>query len=268
MTTRSKKRLRRFFITLIIIYFAGVLLLFLGQDFLLFHGVPLGNNHKFGFTQPFEEINIQRGNGNLSLVKFSTQSPKKGTVLFFHGNMKNVEYYAQYPIMFTKKGYEVWMIDYPGFGKTTGRRTEERLYADALLMYEKAIPAGDPNILIYGKSIGTGVAAYLASVRNCRQLILETPYYSIDELAKNYFPVYPVVPMTRYSLPIYQYLKKVDAPITIFHGTNDRVVPYKQALRLKNEKKDIHLITIENGAHNNLAGYKIFQVELQSLLGQ
>ena len=134
-------------------------------------------------------------------------------------------------------------------------------------MYDLAAEniSGD-SVIIYGKSIGTGIASHVAANRRCRRLILETPYYSINALARHYFPIYPVVPMTRYTLPIYEDLQKVNAPVSFFHGTNDEVVPYSQSIKLRNEKPSIELITIENGKHNNLSSFELFQKKLDSLL--
>jgi uncharacterized protein len=262
-----KRRIRRVITSIFIIYIAGGFILYFIQDLLLFHPKPLLLNHQFSFTQPFEEINILIDHRNLSIIKFKTGAHRKGLVLFFHGNMENVEHYSKYPSLFTKNGYELWMIDYPGFGKSTGRRTEENMYKDALLMYEKAFKEiSKDSLIIYGKSIGTGVASYLASERKSKRLILETPYYSIDALAKHYFPIYPVMPMTKYSFPINQYLKKVKSEITIFHGTKDKVVPYVQGKRLYEENTNIELVTIENGRHNNLSAFPLFQYKLDSLL--
>ena len=158
------------------------------------------------------------------------------------------------------------MMDYPGFGKSTGDRNEQAIYQDAMLLYRMAIALQpSENIIIYGKSIGTGVASQLASVRDCRHLVLETPYYNIDALAKHYFPIYPVNPMSKYSFPVNEYLPFVKAPVTIFHGTRDEVIPYKQAKRLKKENPNIRLITIDKGKHNNLSQYPIFNKTLEGL---
>src|SRR5215204_2286418 len=212
---------------LILIYIAAGIILYCTQELLLFHPTALPQDHEFSFTQPFEELNIPVAERNLSIIKFKTDSSPKGIVLFFHGNMENVEHYAQYPSFFTKLGYELWMIDYPGFGKSTGKRTEQIMYKDAVLMCHLAAKQYHPDsIIIYGKSIGTGVAAYLSSVTQNRKLLLETPYYSIDALARHYFPFYPVIPMTKYAFPVFDYLKKVKTDIIIFHGTADEVIPY------------------------------------------
>jgi alpha-beta hydrolase superfamily lysophospholipase len=101
-------------------------------------------------VQPFQELNVPVGDRNLNIVKFGTGATKKGIVLYFHGNMRNIERYASYAKTFTKAGYELWMMDYPGFGKSTGKLTEEILYRDAALMYGMAreeVAAGEIIIM-------------------------------------------------------------------------------------------------------------------------
>ena len=262
-----KKKLGKAVLLLCILYISLGIALFFAQDLLLFHPVSLPPQYKFSFQQPFKEVNISIEDRNVNLLQFSTSTKRKGIVLFFHGNMKNVEHYAKYPSYFTENGWDVWMIDYPGFGKTTGKRTEQIMYNDALLMYGMAEKQIDPdNLIIYGKSIGTGIASYLASIKNSKRLILETPYYSIDALARHYFPIYPVMPMTKYAFPIHSYLKAIKVPVTIFHGTKDEVVPYAQALQLKNEQKKTELITILGGTHNDLSTFPLYQNKLDTLL--
>ena len=97
-------------------------------------------------------------------------------------------------------------------------------------------------LFIYGKSIGTGIASHLASVKDCKRLILETPYYSIEALFSHYAFIYPVRWMSKYHFPTYQYLKKVDAPVTIFHGTNDEVIPYQTVKKIDEDSKAWHRI--------------------------
>ncbi|MGZ5285696.1 MAG: alpha/beta hydrolase, partial [Flavisolibacter sp.] len=178
---------------MVLIYLLGGLLLYLFQEKFMFHPKAVSKAYQYKFDQPFEEINASLDNENVSIIKFPSAISKKGTALFFHGNMNNVEYYKKYPGFFTSRGYELWMIDYPGFGKSTGKRTEQTLYAQASLLYD-LLPGNpaDSNIIIYGKSIGTGLAAYLASQHPCKRLILETPYYSMKKLAGDFAPLYPV----------------------------------------------------------------------------
>jgi len=243
--------------------------LYFFQEKILFHPGELPADYRFNFRQPFKEIDLAvNAEKNLSIVQFTVpDSVCKGVVLYFHGNRKNIERYAPFAVNFTRNNYEVWMMDYPGFGKSTGTRTEQIVYADAATLYQMARARfSKDSIIIYGKSIGTGVAAQLASVRNCKRLLLETPYYSIDALMRHYAFIYPVSWLTNYHFPTCNYLNKIEAPITLFHGTNDEVVPYCQALRLAKENPGVELVTIEKGKHNNLNDSPLFHQTLDSLL--
>ena len=269
MDKKLKQKAWRLIKILSIIYIVCGIVLYFIQDLLLFHPVALPQTHKFSFHQPFKEINLPVQNRNLNIIQFITGSNRKGIVLYFHGNRRNVERYAQFVPAFTKNGYEVWMLDYPGFGKSTGKLTEEAMYGDAFLLYQKAIKETEAvDLVIYGKSLGTGVASNLASKNKCKQLILETPYYSLPSVAKAKFPIYPANYLIKYSFPNYEFLKRVNAPITILHGTSDEIIPFKQAEKLKKENPQIKLIPITGGKHNNLAQHKKFQTILDSLLQQ
>jgi uncharacterized protein len=267
MKSKYWPKARKILIILGLIYLIAGILLYFFQDLLLFHPVPKKMEESYHFSLPFEELNFKVGERNLNLVKFKPEGEAKGLVIFFHGNMKNVEHYKNYPAYFTQRNYEVWIPDYPGFGKSTGERTEENFYRDARTIYDSATKANhSENVIIYGKSIGTGVAAYLASVKPCKRLILETPYYSIEALAKSFVPFYPVALMARYSFPVYQFINQSDASVTIFHGTKDEVVPYYHSVRLSIENKRTELVRIENGRHNNLSSFPLYQHKLDSLL--
>lgn len=254
--------------TALIYIMIGAALYFL-QDKFIFHPRKLPADYQYRFEIPFREVTLPVSEEkNISIVQFTVpDSLRRGIVLYFHGNRENINRYAKYAEFFTRNQYEVWMLDYPGYGKSTGRRSEKILYEDALLFYKMAIsrvPA--EQIVLYGKSLGTGIAAQLASVRDCKRLILETPYYSMDALARHYFFLYPVTPLSKYAIPTWQFLENNRAPVSIFHGTRDGVIPYKQAKKLALHKPGAELVTFEKGKHNNLAGFPLFRQKLDSLL--
>jgi uncharacterized protein len=262
-----KKRLSRWLLVIVLIYLLIGACLYFFQDRFLFHPRALPSGHRFSFSQPFEEMNIPFGKTNLNMIRFLPGGRRKGIVLFFHGNRENVEHYKNYPSLFTKNGYEVWMMDYPGFGKTTGPRSESILYEQALLIYRLAgEQVQSDSIIVYGKSIGTGIAAYVAANRTCRQLILETPYYSMKDLARHYFPIYPVGAMIRYSFPVHDYVGQFHKQVTVFHGTDDGVVPYNQSRRLAATFPFVELVTIKKGRHNDLFNFPVYQQKMNDLL--
>src|SRR4030095_16065344 len=121
-----KNRSQKFYTVLkvvVIAYFVcGIVLYFLQEKF-LFHPQKLPADYVFSFQQPFKEINLPvSSEKNISIIQFTVpDSLRKGVVLYFHGNRRNIERYGSYAINFTRNKYEVWMIDYPGFGKTTGK---------------------------------------------------------------------------------------------------------------------------------------------------
>jgi alpha-beta hydrolase superfamily lysophospholipase len=269
MQKSTAKKIKIGLLIIVSVYLVCGIVLYFFQEKILFHPQKLSVEHNFNFQIPFKEINLPVSNEkNLSIVQFTIPDPVcKGVVLYFHGNRKNIERYASYAINFTKNNYEVWMMDYPGFGKTTGKLTEQTIYDDAALLYQMARARfSKDSIIIYGKSLGTGVASQLASVKDCKRLILETPYYSIEALMDHYAFIYPVSWMAKYHFPNYTYFKKLETPVTLFHGTRDEVIPYSQSLKLVKENAGVHLVTIKKGRHNNLNDSPLFRQQLDSLL--
>jgi alpha-beta hydrolase superfamily lysophospholipase len=268
------RKIRNWLLIIALIYVAIGLALYLLQEKFLFHPESLAIGHEYNITLPFKEISLAMDKEkSIGIVQFTVpDSICRGVVLYFHGNRGNIERYAPLASNFTKNNYEVWMIDYPGYGKSTGDRSEKILYDDAHEFYKMARARfGKDSIIIYGRSIGTGMASELASVKDCKRLILEAPFYSMNALMSQYTLIYPVNWITKYHFPVYQYIKNVDAPITIFHGTDDGVIPYRNSKRLvasqtEIKKSKMEFITIEKAEHNNLADFPLFRHKLDSIL--
>ena len=265
----GKKILRWTKIFVLFYCIVGIALYYL-QDYFLFHPTVLPRNYQYHFDVPFSEVEIPfNKTDTLNMVKFTpVDSVRKGVVIYFHGNRENINRFAKFSTNFTKLGYEVWMADYPGYGKSVGNRTEKILYQQSIQLYKMAATKyAKDSIVIYGKSFGTGIAAYLAAEYDCKQLILETPYYSIPDLLGAYTLIYPIQRMSKYKIPTYQYLADLKVPITIFHGTNDGVIPYRCAEKLKEVLKTTdQFVTIEKGSHNDLNDFPLYHQKLDSLL--
>jgi pimeloyl-ACP methyl ester carboxylesterase len=255
---------------IIFVYFALGIAFFFLQDYLLFHPAPVQKNIPYGFSFPFREFNIPYDQQhNLNIIQFKTEEALvRGVVLYFHGNKGNISAYAKYTPAFTSHGYELWMMDYPGFGKSTGKFTDEQVYAYSLQCYKLARTRFEPNqIIIYGKSLGTGVGAQLASIRDCKRLILETPYFNMETMVGHFLPIFPIGLLLRYHFSTAESIPRVTAPITIFHGTNDLLIPYRNAQRLVPLlKPGDEFISINKGSHNDLNDFPLFRTKLDSLL--
>ena len=266
----NRKKIFRWLKIIILLYSLIGIALFYLQERFLFHPEKLSHAYVYHFKVPFEEINIPfNSTDTINMIKFlPADSLRRGVVLYYHGNKENIERYAKFADNFTKHGYEVWMEDYPGFGKSTGERTEKKMFEQGMQIRKMAASKyGADSIIIYGKSFGTGIASYVASESKNKRMILETPYYSIPSLFSCYAPIYPTGNMSNYQIPVNEFLADVKYPISIFHGTDDGVIPYRNAARLKKVLKSTdEFITVEKGSHHNLNDFDLVKQKLDSLL--
>jgi uncharacterized protein len=247
----------------------GCILYFIQERF-IFRSKSLPSDYQFEFNVPFREKNLTLANHeNLNIIQFFPgKENTKGVVLYFHGNRDNVTRYATHSEIFIKNKYEVWMIDFPGYGKTTGIRTEENFYTHALAAFHLATEKFKcDQIVLYGKSLGSGVASFLASQKKVERLILETPYFSMPDLLKYFAPIYPVHLMLRFKFPVGAYCKKTSSSITIFHGKKDRVIPYQCAKKIEKEfKPRDEFVTITSGNHHNLTKFREYCDKIAAIL--
>ena len=265
---QNKRKWFRWVKLVLLVYGSAGIAIYYLQDKILYHPVSLARDYTYNFKEPHDEVNIPYdSSSNINIIRFTVPAPK-GVVLYLHGNRNNIAWYEPFAANFTKNGYEVWMMDYAGYGKSTGPVSEQRLYNYATQLYKLARAHFHPDsITIYGKSLGTGVAAWLASRNNCKQLILETPYYSMTSLAGYYFPIYPVGRIIHCKIPAYQYLQKVIVPVTILHGSADWIIPHRNSRRLSEFlKPGDRFYTIPGGSHNDLNDFPLFHEKLDSLL--
>jgi uncharacterized protein len=267
--TKKLKRiwLRTLYVLLVLYIACGVFLYFL-QDYLLFHPVVIKKNVAFSISSPYTEKEITTSSNQISCINLLPTDSGKVVVFYFHGNMHNVERYAPYVQCFTKNGAFVIMPDYPTYGKSTGKLTEENLYEMALAVYDSydSLCKGK-KIIVYGKSLGTGIASYLSTKRTVNALILETPYYSLTSVAKNHVPIYPVTWLLKYEIPSYKYIEQNQVPTIIFHGDKDNVIPLKNANKLKQvlDKND-QFILLKGCDHWNVNKHLTYFSTIDSIM--
>lgn len=248
-------------------FFVGVFIMVgFFQEKLIFIPSKLAKDFTYNFPLDFEEKNIEVEKGiKLNALHFKSKTTK-GVILYMHGNAGDLSGWGGVAQDFLPLGYDMFIYDYRGYGKSGGQITSEKqLYADAEAVLE-AVKKEYPleSIIIYGRSIGTGIASYLASKNKVKKLVLETPYYNLTWLVKHYYPLLPTF-LLKYKLPNNEYLKQVRCPTELIHGTNDEVIPYENSSLLKKEIPQIRLHTIEGGYHNNLSQYPSFPGVIQTI---
>ncbi|MDG1730663.1 MAG: alpha/beta fold hydrolase [Algibacter sp.] len=264
-----KQRLKKAFIVLITIYLMVGSLLYFFQEKIMFLPTTLEENYAYQFSYPFEELFFNtEDNAIINAIHFKVEQPK-GVVLFFHGNAGDLSRWGTLAEYFVKKKYDVLVMDYRTYGKSKGKLTEKALYHDAQYCYDYLKARyNEDAITIYGRSLGTGIATNIASLNHPKQLILETPFYSVLDVAQSRFPIFPIKPFLKYKMPSYQFVKETDCPILMLHGTDDRVVPYESAKKLfeASPKKNTTFVTFEGGRHSNLSAFDSYHYNMEMML--
>lgn len=242
----------------------SVLLYFL-QDYFLFKPEKLPSDFEFQYNnQEIEEYNVETCDGAIiNGLHFKARNPK-GIVFYLKGNSKSIKGWGKFAVDFTRHGYDVIMVDYRGFGKSTGRRTQKAVKRDMQIVYNKIKEKVAEK---YGRSLGSGFAAKLASMNHPRMLILDAPYYSLSKVAKKYIPFMPLSLLIKFPMPTYRWLKYVTCPIHIIHGTDDRLIPYRTSVKLSKIKPQLtKLYTIIGGGHKNLSTFAPYHQMLGEII--
>lgn len=241
---------------------------YLFQEKLIFNPEKLSDKYKFVFDVPFEETTYETEDGNLLNALLFKVENSKGIIYYHHGNAGNLESWGAKAIDFTSKGYDVLMYDYRGYGKSTGKiKNEKMLYGDALMIYKKLLyDYKERDIVVYGTSLGSGIAAELAHYNHPSILILETPYYNFYDVAKFHYPYLPNSVLLHYRFKTDKFLPKIENPVYLFHGTEDETIPYNSSERLAKLSDNIKLFTIKDGSHNNLNTFHDYHKWLGEIL--
>ena len=250
------RRLVSFFRSLLVAgavaYLAVLVFLFAFQESILFPAGTVPLDQDYGFPQGVEDLWIERPDGaRLHAVRFRTGGPK-GVALYFHGNGATIGKAGWVNAIYEPLGYDVIALDYRGYGKSRGDRSEQAMLEDALAFYDQMVAQGDDAPLIVGRSLGTVFATYVAAHRPASQLILYAPPSSIAEVAGHHYPWVPIA-LLRFPFPTKKFAAQVSAPILVFHGTEDQVIPFESGRSLsKSLKPADQFIPVPGGGHNDI----------------
>ncbi len=256
-------------IILLAVYIVVSVALYFLQEYFIFKPEILDKDFQFHYkNQITEEYNLVTEDGaTINGLHFQVEQPK-GIVLYLKGNSKSIKGWGKFAVDFTRHGYDVIMMDYRGFGKSTGKRSLKAIKRDLQFVYDKIKEKVDEKyIILYGRSMGSGFAAKLASINNPRMLILDAPYYSLSKVAAKFIPFMPVSLIMRYPIPTYKWLKYVNCPIHIIHGTHDKLIPFKSSVKLsKIRPKLTRLYTVIGGGHKNLNNFESYHKMLGEII--
>lgn len=263
------RRLRQLGIGTVILYLLVSTMLYYLQEKMIFLPSSLPANYQYVFDQPFEEFFLETDDGaRLNAIHFKIENPR-GVVLYFHGNAGDLSRWGRVVSMFPRIGYDAIVMDYRTYGKSKGKLSQQALLSDAEKFYAYTLERyKESDILLYGRSLGSGIACYLAAGNTPKMVLLESPYYSLRAIAKKRFPFLPVDWLLRYHLDSNEYVKDIKSPIAIFHGDGDKVIPLESGKALF---EDIPIdqkvfFTIQGGHHNDLDQYPEYHARLDQVL--
>ena len=238
-------------IIIIVILVIGILIYFFQHKF-FFQAEKLPQDFKFAYENLVaeEKTVYPEKNVQINYLHFKVENPK-GVVIYLKGNTKSIKGWGKFAIDFTRLEYDVVMMDYRGFGKSTGKRSTDAMKRDSQFIYDLVKEEfSEDKIFVYGRSLGTGFAARLASKNNPKLLILTSPIHSLEKTIHRYLPYMPSKPFMKFNFPTHHYLKNVRCPIKILHGTDDNLVPIKTAIELSQINSKLTRLYVILGAEH------------------
>ena len=201
----------------------------------------------------FQDVSIATTDG-VMLHGWFIAGRSSRVLLFFHGNAGNISHRLDSIAQFLGLGLSVLIIDYRGYGQSTGRTTEKGIYRDAdatwrYLIDDRGMVADD--IVIFGRSLGASVASRLASEHQPLALIVESSFTSIPDIAQDLYPWLPVRWLSRLSHATRDYVRDVRCPILIIHSRDDEIIPFRHGEAIFASANEPRTLLTIRGTHND-----------------
>jgi pimeloyl-ACP methyl ester carboxylesterase len=256
---------------------AGVLLLayavlvgalYLWQEQLLFQPLRLPPSYRFVHGSDVHEVHIDVPGARLHALHLRLPRPK-GVVFFLHGNAGNVASWFTNVGFYRRANIDLFMLDYRGYGKSTGRiQSEAQLRSDVRAAWQAIAPlyAGRQRV-IYGRSLGTGLAAGLAAEVQPELTILVSPYRSMAAMAREHYPWVPGLAL-RYPLRTEDDVARIRGPVWLVHGDQDTLIAPHHSAALRERVPQARLLLVPGAGHNDLQRFDAYMEGLEQVLAR
>ena len=224
----------QFILTIFVIYFLVLVFLYFYQRSLLYH--PNENNYSGDkISLDIEKVKIQTAD-NIELLGWYHKKNLKDykTLVYFHGNAGSLENRVHKLNHFQDMNINFLIIAWRGFNGNKGKPSERGLYVDGKSAIDWLIKKGvdEKNLILYGESLGTGVATHLAQNKNYAGVILETPFTSMVDAAKNFYPYIPINLLLKDKFENFKKVNNINTPILVMHGEVDQIVPFSMGKKI------------------------------------
>ena len=243
-------------VTLLLIAFVGIHTLFyLSQRQLMYFPSRERAEPREAGLVDVKEVELRDRNGDSLFSWFGRAQAGKPTILFFHGNGGAIVHRAHRFRGFMTDGLGMFMLGYPGYGGSDGRPSEHAFLEAARLAYQylRSEGLGPDDIVIYGESIGSGVAVQLAATVDAKGLVLEAPLSSAVDVAREHYPWLMAGLLMKDTYRSVDYIDRIDMPVLVLHGENDRIVPIELGQKLfERASYPKTFVRIPGAGHNDL----------------
>lgn len=206
-----------------------------------------------GIGLRYEEVTFETSDGVQLSGWFIPSDSAGGVILFCHGNAGNISHRLESIQVFHRLGLSVFIFDYRGYGESKGKPTEQGTYKDAeaawdYLVAERQIEPS--QVIIFGRSLGGAVAAWLAQSHRPAALVVESTFTSLPDIAATLYPFLPVRLLLRFEYNTAEYLTRVDCPILIVHSRDDEIMPVAHGRQLFETAREPKRFLEISGTHN------------------
>jgi len=256
MAERFKKMVWQIFIILAGAYLLLAVLLFLFQGSLVYHPTRhlLASPEQHATPMDYEDVSLTTSDGVKLHGWFVPSDPPRGTVLMFHGNGGNISHRLETIAIFHDLGYNAMIIDYRGYGRSEGSPGEEGTYrdAEAAWAYLTRTRKIDPDeIVLFGRSLGAAVAAWLAVEKHSAGLILESAFTSVPDRGAEMYKFLPVRLLARIKYDTLGRIDKLRCGLLVIHSRDDEIIPYHHGLKIFETAKEPKQFQEISGGHND-----------------
>lgn len=236
-----------------IIFSSVILLMYLFQRNLIYYPLQQApQRHDFD-AHDMTVITLQTQDQVTLNSWYKPAMSNQPTIVYLHGNAGHIGYRMPMARQLIDAGFGVFLLEYRGFSGNKGYPTENGLYEDGrtALRFLNQHGVTSQKIVLYGESLGTGVATQLAVENQVCALILQSPFTSLDDLAHYHYPWLFIKPWDKYNS--LEKIKSIHAPLLVLHGVLDQIVPYSEGVALFNAANEPKKMTsFEQHDHNNL----------------
>lgn len=229
------------------------LLMYTFQRYLIYFPAKEVPSRQGFHAEDMQELSLKTSDGIAILAWYKAAKGAQPTVLFLHGNAGHIGYRMFLIRQFLANGFGVLLLEYRGYGGNKGKPSEEGLYTDAraAMHFLKQEEISSQHIVIYGESLGTGVAVKMAEEFPACALVLQSPYTSMPAVARFHYPWIFIPPWDKFNSVAR--IQNIKAPLLILHGKQDQVVPFEQGFALYNQANEPKaFIALDNRGHDNL----------------